>query len=91
MANLDGQLWKYNLARITLVDVTEDYVNFLQPMPSDMYPVVSEVYLPKYKLLDRIIDENLLSGFYYDWHETGETEEDIESHWYVGVVSREIV
>ncbi|MGI8922604.1 MAG: hypothetical protein ACR2HJ_00960 [Fimbriimonadales bacterium] len=89
MANLDGELWKYNLARITLVDVSDDYQTLLDPMPSEMYPILKEVCIPKYKLIKRLLDETLVSGYCYDWHEQPEKEGD--EHWYVGVVSEKML
>ncbi len=89
MATMDGELWKYNVAKITLVDVTEDYQTFLDPMPSDFYPVLEEVFLPKYRLIQRLLDKPLVSGYCYDWHEPPEKEG--EEHWYVGVVSEKLV
>lgn len=89
MAKLDGELWRYNVARITLVDVSGDYETLLDPMPSDFYPVVQEVYLPKYRLIHRLLDTPLVHGYCYDWHEAPEREG--EEHWYVGVVSESLL
>jgi hypothetical protein len=89
MARLDGDLWKYNLAKITLVDVSEDYSTFMDPMPSDLYPVLHEVVLPKYKLMQKLIGGGLLSGYFYDWHEPPEREG--EEQWYVGVVNEKML
>ncbi|HET6645599.1 MAG TPA: hypothetical protein VFG65_08900 [Fimbriimonadales bacterium] len=86
---MDGDLWKYNLARITLVDVSDDYQTFLDPLPSDLYPVLREVFLPKYKLIQRLLDDKLVGGYCYDWHE--QPESDGDDHWYVGVVSEKLI
>lgn len=86
MAELYGELWKHNVAKITIVDVTEDYRHMLDPMPSHMYPVVKEVWLPKYKLAERLLEEGLITGYQYDWHEVPLGPHDVE-HWYVGVVA----
>lgn len=91
MADLDGELWRYNVAKITLVDVTDDYHTLLDPMPSDMYPVVREVFLPKHRLIERLVDESLVDGYCYDWHEAPNDAETPEEHWYVGVVNERIV
>lgn len=88
MARLDGDLWRYNVARITFVDVTEDYRTLLDPMPSDFYPVVKDVYVPKYKLLERLMSSHFVGGYAYDWHEAPLPEEEPEGeHWFVGVVN----
>lgn len=86
MAEIDGELWKHNMAKITIVDVSDDYRHMLEPMPSHMYPVVKEVWLPKYKLAERLLEEGLITGYQYDWHEVPLDKQDVE-HWYVGVVA----
>lgn len=89
MANLDGDLWRYNIARVTLVDVSEDYQSFLGPMPSDFYPVLKEVISPKYKLMERLLNQEFVGGYCYDWHEA--PDGDGEQHWYVGVVNENLI
>jgi hypothetical protein len=87
MAVLDGDLWKHNVAKVTVVDVSEDYRHMLEPLPSHFYPVVKEVWLPKYNLSERLLQDDLASGYHYDWHEIPlDSASDIE-HWYVGVVN----
>jgi hypothetical protein len=83
MAQLAGCLWKLNLVRVIVVDVTDDYTLMQPPMPSDYYPVLSEVWLPRYKLGDKLPKADLVSGYLYDWHETPIRD---DGHWYVGVV-----
>jgi len=84
MAQLAGCLWKLNLVKIIVVDVTDDYTLMQPPMPSDFYPVISEVWLPRYKLDSVLPKTDLVSGYLYDWHETPLKE---DGNWYVGVVN----
>jgi hypothetical protein len=83
MAELCGNLWEHNLARVVIVDVTDDYRLMQPPLPSDFYPVLKETYMPKYKLIDRLPATDLVTGYLYDWHESPENDHDV---WYVGVV-----
>lgn len=83
MAKLAGKLWEHNLARVVVVDVTDDYRLMQPPLPSDFYPILRETYLPTYKLVDRLPGEELVTGYLYDWHESPPIEGDV---WYVGVV-----
>lgn len=87
MAELIGNLWEHNLAKIVIVDVTDDYRLMQPPLPSDLYPVLRETYLPKYKLIDHLPAQELVTGYLYDWHESPEHEQDV---WYVGVVLEEL-
>jgi hypothetical protein len=89
MAVIDGELWKHNVAKITIVDVSEDYRHMLDPLPSNMYPVVKEVWLPKYRLTERLLDDALIMGYQYDWHEVPQNAAGVE-HWYVGVVEERL-
>lgn len=83
MAEIDGNLWEYNLARVIVIDVTDDYRLMQRPMPSDLYPVVQELTMPRYLLATQIAESNWANGYLYDWHERPtETREP----WYVGVV-----
>lgn len=84
MAQLAGCLWKLNLAKVIVVDVTDDYTLMQPPMPSDFYPVLSEMWLPRYRLGDHLPNSDLVTGYLYDWHETPDHE---DGSWYVGVVS----
>ena len=87
MAKLAGNLWEYNLAKIIVVDVTDDYRLMQPPMPSDFYPVLEEVWLPAHDLAESIHHRDLVSGYLYDWHEqpTGG-----QQSWYVGVVKAQL-
>ena len=87
MAELAGKLWEHNLAKVLIVDVTDDYRLMQPPLPSDFYPVLLETYMPKYKLIDRLPGQELISGYLYDWHESPERDDDV---WYVGVVLEEL-
>lgn len=83
MAEILGDLWTYNLARVVVVDVSDDYRVMQPPLPSDMYPVLTELWLPRHNLSRGFAQENLVLGYLYDWHETPEQE---SGSWYVGVV-----
>ncbi len=87
MAELCGNLWEHNLARVVIVDVTDDYRLMQPPLPSDFYPVLRETYMPRYKLIDRLPRADLVNGYLYDWHESPENDHDV---WYVGVVLEEL-
>lgn len=83
MANLDGNLWEFNMARVVIVDVTDDYRLMQPPLPSSFYPVLEEIWLPLHNLERNLARKSLLTGYLYDWHEG--PGEDTEA-WYVGVV-----
>lgn len=82
-----GNLWEYNLTKIVVVDVSDDYRLMQSPMPSDFYLVLTEAWLPAYRLDERLPRHVLVSGYLYDWHET---PEDKLGCWYVGVVKEEL-
>ncbi len=84
MAQLAGSLWKLNLVRVVVVDVTDDYTLMQPPMPSTFYPVLEEVWLPRHNLTKYLAKDDLVSGYLYDWHEMAMTD---DGSWYVGVVS----
>lgn len=87
MAEIAGELWQYNLIRVIVVDVTDDY-RLMQPsMPADYYPVLKDTWLPRYGLRDKLPSENLVTGYLYDWHDTPQGE---EGRWYVGVVEESL-
>jgi hypothetical protein len=87
MAELCGNLWEYNLARVVVIDVTDDYRLMQPPLPSDFYPVLKEAWMPAYGLGERLPDAGLVSGYLYDWHESpGSASEP----WYVGVVNEQL-
>jgi hypothetical protein len=87
MDGIDGNLWEYNLARIIVVDVSDDYRFMQPPLPSDFYPVLREIWVPKHCLTKKFPQQELVEGYLYDWHESPET--DIGS-WYVGVVDAQL-
>jgi hypothetical protein len=87
MGQLAGPLWEYNLVKVIVVDVTDDYKLMQPPMPSDFYPVLSEVWLPRHNLTKSLHSASLVSGYLYDWHESPITQ---EGDWYVGVVLEEL-
>lgn len=87
MAEIFGNLWEHNLCRVVVVDVSDDYRLMQPPMPSDFYPVLREVWLPRYLLSEKLPSESLVTGYLYDWHESGDGQ---SACWYVGVVSEDL-
>lgn len=87
MATLDGPLWRLNLVKVIVVDVTDDYRLMQPPMPSDLYPVLTETWLPRHNLATSLAEASLVSGYLYDWHES---PMQAEGSWYVGVVLAEL-
>ena len=87
MAELCGELWILNLARVIVVDVTDDYRLMQPPMPSDYYPVLRETWLPRHNLSKALAQLSLVTGYLYDWHET---PENVLGDWYVGVVQEDL-
>jgi len=83
VAELQGRLWEFNLVKVVIVDVTDDYRLMQPPMPSDFYPVIREIWLPRYKLATHLASVDLVSGYLYDWHER---PADGQGKWYVGMV-----
>jgi hypothetical protein len=83
MAEIEQGLWKYNLAKVLVVDVTDDYRLHQPPLPSTYYPVLQELWLPRHKLDTKIAHDDLIQGYLYDWHEKPAEE---SGEWYVGVV-----
>lgn len=101
MAELGADLWKYNLARVCVIDVTEDYRAMRPHLPSECYEVLKEFWMPVYQLVPlhggsatwtasaRLwLDALPPDGYLYDWHEPPEGG---HGTWYVGVVSRELL
>src|SRR5690348_11046980 len=84
MAMLGGNLWEYNLAKVVVVDVSDDYRLMQPPMPSDFYPVLEEVWLPAHGLAQSLHNRSLVNGYLYDWHESPDKS---HASWYVGVVN----
>ncbi len=87
MAESFGNLWEYNFCRVIVVDVSDDYRLMQPPMPSDYYPVLREVWLPRFRLSKKLSKENLVTGYLYDWHQTPAFE---CGSWYVGVVEEQL-
>lgn len=82
MARLDGDLFQHNFVRVVVLDVSDDYKVMREPLPTCCYPVLSELWLPRFQLPTILPNQNLVSGYLYDWHEA-----DNEANaWYVGVV-----
>jgi len=88
MAEQFGNLWEYNLAKIVIVDVSDDYRLMQPPMPCDFYPVLQEIWLPRYAVQTGLARKSLVDGYLYDWHESPDYE---GGAWYVGVVSEELL
>lgn len=76
-------LWHYNFCKVIFVDVTDDYLLMEAPLPSELYPVVKEVWLPRHKLWSQLKNPELLGGYLYDWHEAPNENRPC---WTVGVV-----
>jgi hypothetical protein len=87
MAEFFGNLWEFNMARIVVVDVSDDYRLMQPPMPSDFYPVLTEIWMPRYRLSEELPSRSLVHGYLYDWHESPDESRDC---WYVGVVDEEL-
>lgn len=83
MAHIAGNLWEWNMVRVIVIDVTDDYRLMQPPLPSECYPILEERLLPRHNL-DRTLPQSaLVEGYLYDWHETTDAE---GGEWYVGVV-----
>jgi hypothetical protein len=87
MGQICGNLWEYNLCRVVVVDVSDDYRLMQPPMPSDFYPVLREIWMPRYLLAERLPDQPLVRGYLYDWHEIPNADSGL---WYVGVVQADL-
>ncbi|MCX7799255.1 MAG: hypothetical protein N2109_02820 [Fimbriimonadales bacterium] len=88
MAVIEGELWRFNFAKVKVVDVSDDYRLMQPPLPSDCYPVLMETWVPVHKLDELLCGREWVQGYLYDWHEP--TEGD-EAGWVVGVVQRGLV
>ena len=88
MAEMHGKLWEFNLVKVVIVDVTDDYRLMQPPMPSDFYPVIGELWLPKYNLASQLANCDFMNGYLYDWHEKPVNE---CGNWYVGMVEADIM
>ncbi len=83
MALMDENLWAFNMARVVVVDVSDDYRFMQPPLPNDWYPVLRELWVPTMDLDRRLSSLDLVEGYLYDWHQS---PEDVGRPWYVGVV-----
>jgi len=88
MAVMLSDLWRFNLAKIVVVDVSDDYLYMQPPLPTDWYPVLREVWVTSMDLDSRLASLNLVEGYLYDWHQTPEIEGE---PWYVGVVNSGLI
>lgn len=80
MAHLDGDLWRFNLARVVWLDVSDDVLTMRDPMPNDCYPVLGEGWIPTAQLPLSFCGDAPVEGYLYDWHD------EEEGVWYVGLV-----
>lgn len=87
MAELSGALWKYNLAKVVVLDVTDDYILMQPPLPSNCYPIIAELWMPRFGLASALAAAPIVEGYAYDWHERPLSE---SGEWYVGVVDRKL-
>ncbi|MBL8065278.1 MAG: hypothetical protein JNM34_05405 [Chthonomonadaceae bacterium] len=85
MALILPDLWKFNIVKLVILDVSDDYRYWQSPLPIDWYPVLRETWVTSGDLDQRLADLNLVDGYLYDWHLTPDQEGD---PWYVGVVDR---
>ncbi|MCW5938185.1 MAG: hypothetical protein KF884_08480 [Fimbriimonadaceae bacterium] len=88
MATILGNLWDFNLAKLVVVDVSDDYRWMGAPLPHEWYPVLREVWVPAWDIEDRLATIDLVEGYYYDWHQSPDSS---DGAWYVGVVSRDLL
>ncbi|MES1227298.1 MAG: hypothetical protein ABUL72_01425 [Armatimonadota bacterium] len=85
---MGSDVWRYNMRRVVVVDVTDDYAVTLPPLPTECYPVLAELWVPAWHLPHNVGDLRLVDGYLYDWHESPERE---DGTWFVGVVNKEAV
>lgn len=97
MARIAGDLWKYNLAKVTVVDVSADYAFLddslhllLEPLPSNFYPILKEIWIPTVHLPRRFLEDDFIEGYHYEWHETPESLDGLQ-HWVVGVTQADAI
>lgn len=88
MAVLDGNLWEYNMAKVVVVDVTDDYRLMVPPLPTQCYPVLREVWVPQLLIQHQVSEFDFVDGYLYDWHESPSQDDGV---WYVGVVDRQML
>ncbi|MCC6403658.1 MAG: hypothetical protein IT207_06570 [Fimbriimonadaceae bacterium] len=86
MAMMSSELYQLNIAKIVVIDVTDDYRLLMDPpLPNDWYPVLKELCVPAYDLERWLHEGTLVEGYLYDWH-SGPSDED--GPYYVGVVDQ---
>ncbi len=83
MAVIGGDLWTANMVKVVVVDVSDDYLLMQPPLPSHCYPILAEVWLPRWNLQSTLSERTLVDGYLYDWHEAPKNGEEV---WFVGVV-----
>lgn len=88
MAVVDGDLWRYNMTKVVVVDVTDDYRLMAPPLPTECYPVLREVWVPRLMIQGDVSEFRFVDGYLYDWHQTPEADDGV---WYVGVVDRSLI
>ncbi|MCU0316020.1 MAG: hypothetical protein MUC92_05465 [Fimbriimonadaceae bacterium] len=88
MAEIIGNLWEYNLVRVVIVDVSDDYRLMQPPLPSECYPILADRYFPAYQVRCNIMEFPFVEGYLYDWHEAPGDEGGILT---VGMVQAEVV
>lgn len=88
MAVIEGNLWDYNMAKVVVVDVSDDYRLMVPPLPTECYPILREVWVPQYLIQTRVADVKFVDGYLYDWHQRPPSDDGI---WYVGVVDSSIL
>lgn len=88
MATIGDCLWKFNLAKVVVIDVTDDYRLMQGPLPSDCYPVLKEMFVPSFTLETILVSSDLVENYLYDWHES---PANFDAPWYVGVVHRDLL
>ncbi|MBN8690209.1 MAG: hypothetical protein J0L72_05385 [Armatimonadetes bacterium] len=87
MAELDGNLWELNFAKLVVLDVSSDYELMRDPMPAVCYPVLAEKWVMRSQLPTILPNKVFAPGYLYDWHESCGPD---HSAWYVGVVRSEL-
>ncbi|MBX3097189.1 MAG: hypothetical protein KF812_10025 [Fimbriimonadaceae bacterium] len=88
MDKIDGNLWEYNLVRLVVLDVSDDYRLPHGPLPMDCYPVLTERWVLATQIDHTLADPKLVDGYLYDWHESPEIP---SGTWYVGMVDRGMI
>lgn len=87
MAVLGNNLWQYNFCKVVIVDTSDDFRLSQEPLPSEFYPVLKEMWLPRYNFWNVLQNGTLVGGYLYDWHEPPTEERD---EWMVGVVKQDL-